>query len=174
MDAVLHFPGPPRPMTRLGNRERHLLLSIELLDDASRPIKSDAIVGEVQEALAKQQEREKQQHEKEHAEKKKQQPPPTPPHLQVRHYSVHMGICLMRTPFSDSARVRAIIPTLRFVSTRPVRMTVLRVFGSATRARRDLALRLEKEEWLIAQRGDTRPAKEIRTLLGQLAELQKS
>ena len=57
---------PPRPMTRLGNRERHLLLSIELLDDASRPIKSDAIVGEVQQALAKQQEREKQQREKEH------------------------------------------------------------------------------------------------------------
>ena len=100
-------------MTRLGNRERHLLLSIELLDDASRPIKSDAIVGEVQQALAKQQEREKQQREKEHAEKKKQPPPPTPLHLQVRHYSVHMGICLMRTPFSDSARVRAIIPTLR-------------------------------------------------------------
>ena len=40
-------------MTRLGHRERHLLLSIALLDGQSKGVKSDAIVAAVNEALAK-------------------------------------------------------------------------------------------------------------------------
>ena len=171
-------------MTRLGHRERHLLLSIVLLDDASNGVKSDAIVAAVNDALAKRRAAAAADNEKGRKgasgssanEKKKttrKQPPPPPPPLQVRHYSAHSGLCLMRSAFAESAEVRAVAPEIRFVNMRPVRMEVTRAFGSATCARRKLAQHLEELAWAAAQRGDQRAAKEMGMLCSQLAELQK-
>ena len=173
-------------MTRLGHRERHLLLSIVLLDDESKGVKSDAIVAAVNDALAKRRAAAAAEEDNEKGrkgasgsstnEKKKttrKQPPPPPPPLQVRHYSAHSGLCLMRSAFAESADVRAVVPEIRFVSMRPVRMEVTRAFGSATCARRKLAQHLEELAWAAAQRGDQRAAKEMGMLCSQLAELQK-
>jgi hypothetical protein len=176
-------------MTRLGNRERHLLLSVTLLD--GRPeqgVKSDAIVAAVSESLAKKRAADgggdkkaeesrssarKRKKQEKQEKQEKQPPPPPPPPLQVRFYSPHAGLCLLRSAFSESAEVRAVAPEVRFVGMRPVRLAVTRAFGSATCARRVLAQHLEEGAWAAAQNCDQRAAKDLRLTLSQLAELQK-
>ena len=93
--------------------------------------------------------------------------------LQVRHFSAHSGLCLVRTTLAESPSVRLAVADVRFVQTRPARLRVARAFGSATCARRELARRLEADEWTTATAGDAKASRALREQLAQLAEMQK-
>ena len=91
--------------------------------------------------------------------------------IHARHYSREARLCTIRTSVSASRAVRTAIGTIRYVGQWPVRLTVVRTFGSERLARRELASRLEAAQRRLE---DPEAQKPLRELLAALAELQKA
>ena len=77
----------------------------------------------------------------------------------------------MRVPLAQSRRVREAIELVKVARQRSVRMTVLRAFGNARLARREVMRRLVAE--LRRHQGKS-DVKRLRDTLQQLVELQKA
>jgi RNase P/RNase MRP subunit POP5 len=92
--------------------------------------------------------------------------------MHLRHYAPQAQLCIVQVAFAQSRMLRDAISRVRHANQRPIRLRVVRTFGNATVARRELARRLE-EAFRVLSTSDARARKGLLTVLDQLAELQK-
>lgn len=93
-----------------------------------------------------------------------------PAALKSRFYSREARLCVVLTSLKTSRAVRTAIGTVRYVKDRPVKLTVVQVFGNARLARRMLAMRLEatlQTTNVLAERNN------LLALLDKITEMQK-
>lgn len=90
--------------------------------------------------------------------------------LQTKHYAPHAQLALVRVPLSQCKHVRQAIDLVKFAQQRPVRLSVVRAFGNAVLARRELARRLEET---LRISSDARVHQRLRSTLQSIEELQR-
>ena len=90
--------------------------------------------------------------------------------LQTKHYAPHAQLVMVRVPLAQSRGVREAIRLVKLSKQRPVQMSVIRAFGNAVVARRELARRLEAA---LHNSTDGKAQKRIRSTLDTLLEFHK-
>ena len=139
-------------------------MTVELLDDASKHLPHSALHQSITTAAMQ---GHSSQENSTGATEGSAEPPPL---LQTRHYSPQAQLCLVRVSHAQSRQISEAIGSVRYVHQRPVRLKVVRAFGNARLARRELARQLEDA---LRNAIDRRARKALDAILYQIAELQR-
>lgn len=142
-------------------KERHLLVSVRLIDEAEGPPTVSAIHQSIRDAVHK------------HVSGLSSSiadGDAAAASIRTKHYSPQAQVVMVRVPLPESQRVREAIGMVKASQQRRVHLSIIRAFGNAVLARRALARRLHD-----ALRGceEAKSRKRLRTTLEQLAEAQK-